>query len=84
MMRLTLSVDASVIEKAKRMAKANGTSVSAMFSHFIESVATPRRRRPKIGPLTRELSGMIALPPDKDYRRLLDDALTHKHKMDHK
>jgi hypothetical protein len=79
MTKLTLSVDEIVVEKAKRVAKANKTSVSAMFSQFVESVATPPTRRAKIGPLTRKLSGVITLPSGKDYKRLLAKALMDKH-----
>jgi hypothetical protein len=81
MTKLTLSIEPSVVEKAKQMAEANNTSVSAMFSQFVESAATQRKRRPKIGPLTRKLSGMIELPPGKDYKRLLEDALADKYKV---
>ena len=41
MTKLTLSVEESVVEQAKRMAKANRTSVSAMFSQFVRSAAPP-------------------------------------------
>ena len=79
MTKLTLSIEPSVVEKAKQMAEANKTSVSAMFSQFVESAATPRQRRPKIGPLTRKLSGTIELPPGKDYKKLIEDALADKY-----
>jgi len=81
MTKLTLSVKPSVVEKAKQMAKANNTSVSAMFSQFVESASTLRKRRPKIGPLTRKLSGIIELPPGEDDRILLVNALADKYGM---
>jgi hypothetical protein len=79
MTKLTLSIEPSVVEKAKQMAEANNTSVSAMFSQFVESAATPRKQRSKIGPLTRKLSGAIELPSGKDYKELLADALADKY-----
>ena len=39
MTKLTLSVEEDVAEQAKRLAKANKTSVSAMFSRFVRSAA---------------------------------------------
>jgi len=78
MTKLTLSIEPSVVEKAKQMAEANKTSVSAMFSQFVESAATPRGRRSKIGPLTRKLSGMIELPPGRDYKTLLAEVIADK------
>lgn len=79
MTKLTLSVEEAVVEKAKRIAKANETSVSAMFSQFVEVVAARHTRRAKVGPLTRKLSGIIKLPPGKDYKELLTEALMDKH-----
>ena len=79
MTKLTLSVDEAVVEKAKEIAAANGTSVSAMFSQFVQALATPRRRRRKIGPLTRKVSGLVKLPPDKDYKELVTEALRDKY-----
>jgi len=65
MTKLTLSVDRDVIETAKRIAKANGTSVSAMFSQFIETMYARQFRVDGIGPITRELSDIAKLPPGK-------------------
>jgi hypothetical protein len=81
MTKLTLSIEPSVVKKAKQMAEANHTSVSAMFSQFVESASAPRGRRPKIGPLTRKLSGVIELPPGKDYKKLVEEALADKYKV---
>ncbi len=81
MTKLTLSIEPSVVEKAKQMAEANNTSVSAMFTQFVESASAHRRRRPKIGPLTRKLSGIIELPAGKDYKKLVEEALAHKYKI---
>ena len=62
------------------MAEANNTSVSAIFTQFVKSASADRRRRPKIGPLTRKLSGLIELPPGKDYEKLVEEALADKYK----
>ena len=42
MTKLTLSIEPSVVEKAKQMAEANNTSVSAMFTRFVESASAER------------------------------------------
>jgi len=82
MTKLTLSVDETTVERAKEIAKANGTSVSAMFSQFVESMATRRSKDDWIGPITRKLSGIVKLPPGKDYKELLSDALAEKYGID--
>jgi hypothetical protein len=79
MTKLTLSVEESVVEKAKRIANANNTSVSAMFSQFVESASAERSHRPKIGPLTQKLSGIIKLPRGKGYKELLAESLAEKY-----
>jgi hypothetical protein len=79
MTKLTLSVEEDVVEQAKRLAEASKTSVSAMFTQFVRSAAVQPGRHIKIGPLTRQLSGIIELPPDKDYKELLTDALEDKY-----
>jgi hypothetical protein len=82
MTKLTLSVDRDVIETAKEIAHANGTSVSAMFSRFVKSMDSPLPKDFKIGPLTRKLSGIAKLPPGKDYKEALSDALAEKYGID--
>ena len=80
MTKLTLSVDETTVEKAKEIARANGTSVSAMFSRFVQSMDADRRLKDDwIGPITRKLSGIVKLPPGKDYKELLSDALAEKY-----
>ena len=81
MTKLTLSVDEAVVERAKQVADAGGTSVSAMFSQFVRSMATPSRRPSRIGPLTRKVSGIVKLPPGKNDKELLTAALMEKHRI---
>ena len=82
MTKLTLSVDETTVERAKEIARANGTSVSAMFSQFVESMDSPLPKDFKIGPLTRKLTGIAKLPPGKDYKEALSDALAEKYGID--
>jgi len=85
MPKLTLSADQDVIERAKQLAEERGTSVSAMFSQFIEgmSAAAPSRRdhaaRRPIGPITRKARGLVKLPSDKTDRQLIESALRHRY-----
>jgi len=81
MTKLTLSIDEGIVEKAKEIAQANGTSVSAMFSQFVQSMAN-RPKDFKIGPLTRKLTGIAKLPSGKDYKEALTDALCEKYGID--
>lgn len=82
MTKLTLSVEEAVVEKAKQIAKANDTSVSAMFTQFVLSMAAGESRPLKIGPLTRKLIGILKVPADKSYKDLLTEALMDKYGLD--
>lgn len=80
MTKLTLSADAQVVKTAKRIAKARHTSVSAMFSRFLRSLAMSHTTETNpIGPITREASGMIKLSKGRSDRQLVEDALTAKY-----
>ena len=79
MTKLTLSVDKSVVEKAKRFAEANNTSVSSMFSRFVMSLESAQSKGIEIAPLTRSVSGLASLPSDRDYKEILTDALMDKY-----
>jgi len=80
MPKLTLSADQDVIEKAKRLAEERGTSVSAMFSQFVESVAGDAESAPpRLGPMTRRAIGLVKLPADKTDRELIEQALVERY-----
>lgn len=76
--KLTLSADKEVIERAKKLAAENGTSVSAMFSRLILMMTGMRRPQEPTGPLTRMATGLVHLPVDSSDQRLLEDALSEK------
>jgi len=66
--KLTLSVDESIAELAKRAAKSRNTSVSAMLSRFVtglEAMDKPEAH-PPIGPLTLAATGLARRPSDQD------------------
>lgn len=65
--KLTLSVDESIAELAKRVAKARNTSVSAMLSRFMTGLEAMDQsvRNPPIGPLTLAATGLACGPSDQ-------------------
>ena len=81
MSRLTLSADEEIIAKARRQAKADKTSISTMFANFIKAREAKKssKSKPELGPLTREATGMLKVPPDFDFREALTDALIEKY-----
>lgn len=81
MSKLTLSIDKEIIKKAKKLAKEQGTSVSSMFSRLIQSMAKTNHQTPEIGPLTRELSGIMNVPTKKSPDEILSESLLEKHEI---
>lgn len=87
MPKLTLSADRQVIEQAKRLAAAEGSSVSALFARFVGELAVRQAARAEAppvppGPLTRRLSGIARVPDDlatASDRELLERALAERH-----
>ena len=77
--KLTLSADARLVEEAKRLALREGTSLSSMFSRFLDAVLAGRRRKEGPAPLTRKATGLVKLPAGKTDRELLEEALAEKH-----
>ncbi len=85
MAKLTLSVDETVVERAKEFARRRGTSVSALVERFLDALATPGRLTPRRGtapasgpplpPVTARLAGLLrgAKVDRETYRRHLDE-----------
>ena len=81
--KLTLSVDSSVIAKARRISKHRRTSVSALFSNYISSLEEEIPEEDDYPPLTKrvlELGAKIPqVPKNWDYRDELSDTLSQKY-----
>jgi hypothetical protein len=80
MAKLTLNADREVIETAKRLAAERNTSVSALFSRFIRTLANGAGGDRSIGKIARKASGMIDLK-GRDYRDVLADSLREKYRL---
>jgi hypothetical protein len=78
--KLTLSARPDVVKRVKKLAKKQGTSVSAMFDRFARAVTSVNEDPPAIGPLTRSLSGILKnVPKNKSDRELVEEALLEKY-----
>lgn len=77
--KLTLSADSALVEAAKKLAAARGTSVSSMFSRFLHSLLAGTEKDLRSAPLTRKASGLVRLPTGRTDRELLEEALAAKH-----
>jgi hypothetical protein len=72
MSKLTLSVDDAVVSRAKRYAKARGTSISKMVESYLAAVAEPSPRSTADTPILRSMRGILKKADVKDYKRYLE------------
>jgi Family of unknown function (DUF6364) len=70
--KLTLSVDGGVIERAKRYAAANRTSVSALVERLLDLASSPVGLRPNAPPILARLRGSLKRGTRRDYHRYLE------------
>ena len=69
MSKLTLSVEKSVVSRAKRYAKEQGVSVSEMVEAYLAAVSAPLRGGPRDPPILQSLRGSLKKANIEEYRR---------------
>ena len=78
--KLTLSAERQTILKAKRVAKARNTSVSALFVNFVQELEEPVSVRDMpLGPITLKALGIARLPKGMTAEKALEDELMKKY-----
>ncbi len=84
--KLTLKLNAAVIDKAKAYAKSNGTSLSKIIENYLSSLSKPKNKKGKqddeieISPLVKSLTGIIPnLSDDKDHKKEYYEYIAKKH-----
>lgn len=78
--KLTLKLDANVIEKAKRYAMHEHKSLSQMVENYFRMLTEKTEQAEELPPLVRELSGVIGIKKDQDIKEDYTDYLTKKYK----
>ena len=80
--KLTLTIDKSVIEEAKRYAKSQGRSLSNLIEEYLKSVSLKdgHSKDVELGPITKSLFGSVKLKDENiDYKKILKDEILKKH-----
>jgi hypothetical protein len=70
MSKLTLSVDPTVVSRAKRYAKQNGISLSRMVEGYLASISAPPPAK-RMPPVLRSLRGILKKGDPQDYKKHL-------------
>jgi len=79
--KLTLSLNQRIIERAKKYAKSNNTSLSKMIESYFETLTSSDKLTEfETTPLVKSLSGVVELPKDFDYQKSRTKYLLDKHK----
>ncbi len=78
--KLTLRLNAGVIERAKIYARSHKISLSKMIESYLDSITKQKGEKKSITPLVESLSGVIDLPSDFDYKKEYGDYLEEKYK----
>ena len=77
--KLTLTIDDTVIAKAKRYAKEQGSSLSFVIENYLKAITTKVEDDDELAPIVKSLKGSFKAPKDFDYKKELVDALSKKY-----
>jgi len=76
--KLTLKLNESVIELAKKYAKENNISISKMVENYLQAITSKKKKHIEVSPLVESLTGIIELK-EKDYRKDYTNFLSKKY-----
>lgn len=76
--KLTLTVEKSIIERAKVYAKNTGRSLSEIIENYLESI-TQDNGTEKVSPKLKKLVGAVKLPKNFDEEKELRSYFENKH-----
>jgi predicted CopG family antitoxin len=78
--KLTLTIEQTVIEKAKRYAKGKGHSLSDIIENYLKIITkNGAKSEIEITPIVRSMRGSFKAPLDFDYKKELTKSLSKKH-----
>lgn len=78
--KLTLTIEQSVIEKAKKFAKKSERSLSDLIENYLKALTDEEiTTKDEITPTVKSLRGAFKLPKNFDYKRELTDRLSEKY-----
>jgi len=81
--KLTLTIEQSLIDKAKKYAKGKGRSLSDIVENYLKVLTTEEYSKLiDSTPITSVLRGSFKAPEDLDYQKELSKALSKKYLQD--
>ena len=77
--KLTLTVEKSVIERAKRYAAQSGRSLSQIIEGYLANITNEKDSNEDISPKLKKIVGAVKLPKDFDEKKELRKYFEKKH-----
>ncbi len=78
--RLTLTIDQSLVEKAKKLTPVKGRSLSDIIENYLKVIAKDDNfANDDLSPIVRSLKGSFKAPDHFDYKKELSERLTRKY-----
>lgn len=79
--KLTLTIEQSVIEKAKKYARKKERSLSDLIENYLKVLTKDEepRNENELSPTVKALKGSFKMPKDFDYKKVLTDRLSEKY-----
>jgi hypothetical protein len=77
--KLTLKLNGSVIERAKKYASGRNLSLSRLIENYLDSLTQEKEDEFDISPFVRSISSGKTIPADFDYKKEYVDHLEKKY-----
>ena len=78
--KLTLTIEHSIIEKAKKYASEKGRSLSDIIENYLKVITKEEQKREvELTPIVKSLKGTFKAPKRLDYKTELAKSLTKKY-----
>jgi formiminotetrahydrofolate cyclodeaminase len=77
--KLTLTIEKSIIDKAKSYAKQTGRSLSELIENYLESITGEIDHVDELSPKLKKIVGAVKLPENFDEEKELRTYLENKH-----
>ena len=78
--KLTLTIEQSIIDRAKQYAKGKERSLSDIIENYLKAITNERRvSEIELTPIVKSLKGAFKVPKDFDYKKELTKGLTEKY-----
>ena len=77
--KLTLTIEGTVIDSAKKYARQQGKSLSDIVENYLKSISVSEEPVQTLSPRVAKLMGSVKLSEDFDYKKELGKVLKEKH-----